>query len=267
MKFSILTALTFLTASVISAPPSSSPNSLSVRDDSPLADYSPLEKRKGGGGGKGGGGSSGGKGGGGSSGSGGRPISSYSFSPSSSTGGRTRDGSGPPPPYSGRYAGGAAVPFTAGGKSPSRGIAPYALPIAGLAIFPGIFLFGAVWAYGYPIGYNYYDGVRNHTSNVTCVCQKYQVCGCDPSDNSTVLHSIINNGTGGAPVNTSTIRTIMQDGEEKTYINGSLPNGTTASGGTDPSNAGEVSAATQLVMSYAGYWLMVVTVVAGVCMT
>lgn len=101
---------------------------------SPMA----LEKRKGGGGGgRGGGSSSGGGSSGGRSGSGssGRPISSYSFSPQSNIGGKTIGGSGPPPAYpGGRYAGGATVPYTAGGRSPSRGIAPYAFPLVGFAV-------------------------------------------------------------------------------------------------------------------------------------
>jgi len=183
----------------------------------------------------------------------------------SNVGGSTRDGSGTRPSYGNRYSGGAVVPYTAGKRSPTRNIAPFALPIAGLAIFPGLWLYGSLWAYPYPTGYHWYDGHENRTSNVTCLCQRYQVCGCDPQDNSTFLNQVVANGTNGSPINSSTIRTVTWDnGTTMSYINGSLANGTTASGGDAPSNASQVSAGVQIVMGYAGYWLMVVTVVAGV---
>lgn len=229
-----------------------------------------LEKRKGGGGGRGGGGgSSGGRSSGGSSGGGGgRPISSYSFSPQSSAGGRTISGSGPAPAYGSRYAGGATVPFTSGARSPSRGIAPYAFPLAGFAVFPGLWLYGSLYAYPYGYGYHYYHDGQNKTSNVTCLCQEYQVCGCDPDGNQTALAQQVANGTdGGPPVNSSVVRTVQYDnGTEMTYINGSLPNGTTAPGGDEPSDESQISAAVQHFMGYAGYWLMVTTVGWGVWM-
>lgn len=261
MKFFSIATLFLLTSSVISLPPPSSDiHALSVRDASPLENYSPLEKRKGGGRGKGGGGGGGG--------GGARPISSYSFSPQSNLGGRTTSGSGPPPAYGSRYTGGAIVPYTAGGKSPTRSITPYAFGLVGFAVFPAVFLYGSVFAYPYPIGYHYLLNGQNRTTNVTCLCQRYQVCGCDPDDNSTFLTQQIANGTlNGVPVNSSTVRTVdWGNGTESTYVNGSLPNGTTAPGGTEPSNESQISAAVQLVMGYAGYWLMVVTVVAGVMM-
>lgn len=225
-----------------------------------------LEKRKGGGGGRGG--SSGGRSGGSSGSSGGRPISSYSFSPQSNIGGRTISGSGQRPAYGDRYSGGASVPYTAGGRTPTRGIAPYAFPLAGFAVFPGLWLYGSAFAYPYGYGYHYYDRGENRTSNVTCLCQRYQVCGCDDDGNQTVLAQQVTNGTGeGAPVNSSTVRTVSYDnGTTMTYINGSLENGTTTDGGTEPSSEDQISAAVQHFMSYAGYWLMIVTVGWGVWM-
>lgn len=268
MKVSLMTALLYLTLLATAAPPPSSQFAeLSVRDASPLEQYSPLEKRKGGGGGKGGGGrSSSGSSSGGSSSGGSRPASSYSFSPSSNLGGRTRYGSGTPKTYGNRYVGGATVPYTAGGRSPSRGIAPYALPIAALAFFPGIFLYASVFAYPYPMYYHWNHDGQNRTSNVTCVCQRYQVCGCDPTDNSTFLDQVVSNGTG-QPVNSSTVRTIdYGNGTADTYINGTLANGTTAEGGTDPSSEDEISAGMRLAMNYGGYWIMVGTVAMGIWM-
>ena len=157
------------------------------------------------------------------------------------------------------------MPYTAGARSPSRSVAPYALGLGGLAIFPGLWLYGSLWAYGGYGGYHWYQDGQNRTSNVTCLCQRYQVCGCDPQENSTFLNEQLANGTGGAPINSTTARTVTYDnGSTISYINGSLPNGTTAPGGTDPSNANEISAAGKLVLNYAGYWIMVVTVLAAV---
>jgi hypothetical protein len=61
-----------------------------------------------------------------------------------------------------------------------------------------------------------------------------------------------------APVNTSTVRTVTFDnGTTMTYINGSLANGTTAPGGTDPSDSSQVNPAVRLAIETSGYWLMV----------
>ena len=99
---------------------------------------------------------------------------------------------------------------------------------------------------------------------MSCLCQRYQVCGCDPDNNSTFLEDVVGNGTN-APVNTTLVRTVdYGNGTASTYINGSLANGTTASGGTDPSNADQIAAGVKLMMSYAGYWVMVVTMIAAV---
>lgn len=230
-----------------------------------------LEKRKGGGGGRGGGGGGGrSSGSSGSSGGSSRPVSSYSFSPQNNAGGRTTRGSGQPPAYGSRYMGGAAVPYTAGARSPSRSIAPFAFPLVGFAVFPGLWLYSSAYAYPYGYGYHWYDDGRgeNRTSNVTCLCQRYQVCGCDPDDNQTALAQMVTDGkTEGAPVNSSTVRTVdYANGTTMTYINGSLENGTTAPGGTEPSDESQISAAVQRFMGYAGYWLMVATVGWGVWM-
>jgi hypothetical protein len=220
-----------------------------------------LEKRKGGGrGGSGGGRSSGSSGGGGSS----RPISSYSFSPQSNLGGRTISGSGQRPAYGNRYTGGATVPYTAGAASPGRGIRPYALPLAGFAVFPAVALGGYGYMYAYPYygagypGYHYIDNDGNNkTSNVTCLCQRYQVCGCDPQDNNTQVAEILTNGTGRVgdpPVNSTQVKTVdWGNGTVASYINGSLENGTTAPGGTEPSDESQISAAWKVGVGAIGY--------------
>jgi hypothetical protein len=175
-------------------------------------------------------------------------------------GGRTRSGSGLRPAYDGHYAGGAAVPYTSGLRSPSRGYLPLALPIAAFAFFPGLWLYGTLFAYPYHFPYYYDNNGRNDTVNVTCLCQKYSECGCDDNGNSTFVQNLINNGTDH-PVNSSVVRFITYpNGTSAAYINGTLPNGTTAAGGTDPSNAGEISGVARLAIQYAGYWVMVATV-------
>jgi hypothetical protein len=75
-------------------------------------------------------------------------------------------------------------------------------------------------------------------------------------------------------VNTSTVRTVdFGNGTVSTIINGSLANGTTASGGTDPSDdsedsdTSEVSSGMKLAMNIGGYWVMVATVILGMWMT
>ncbi|KIW90296.1 uncharacterized protein Z519_08940 [Cladophialophora bantiana CBS 173.52] len=274
MKFLQITLLFCIASFVASVPPLSLSTDLSLRDASPLHSFNYLEKRKGGGGGKGSGGSggssgssSGGRTGSGSSsgGSSTRPNGvPYSFSPSSNVGGRTRDGSGTPKAYGGRYTGGAVVPFTAGKRSPTLGVAPFFIGAGALAFFPGLWLYGSVWAYPYGFPYHWTDpDGRNRTSNVTCLCQQYQVCGCDPNDNSTFLTQVVTNGssTPVAPVNTSTVRTVtFSNGSTSTYINGSLANGTTADGGTDPSDPSQVSASVRMVVELSGYWAMLVIV-------
>lgn len=115
--------------------------------------------------------------------------------------------------------------------------------------------------------YHWNQDGQNRTSNVTCLCQQYQVCGCDPTDNSTFLDQVVSNGTGGAPVNSSLVRTIdYGNGSAATYINGSLANGTTADGGSDPSSESQVSPAVRLAMGYVGYWVMTTTVMVGMWM-
>jgi len=261
MKWSVIfTTFLSLAAALPPQHPSQQPHDAALSLRNPSADfdgskYTELEKRRGGGGGKGGGGSSGGKGG---SGSGGRSASSYSYSPQSNLGGRTRDGSGTPPSYGGRYTGGAAVPYSSGGKSPTRGITPFLLPIGALAFFPALWLFPA-FAYPYAgYGYHWYDNGRNRTANVTCLCQQYSVCGCDPGNgNDTIIAQQLTNGLGsGAPVNSTQVRVVdFGNGNTTAYINGTLDNGTTASGGTDPSNDDQISAGIRLLTNYGGYWV------------
>ncbi|KAI9762505.1 MAG: hypothetical protein M1835_008004 [Candelina submexicana] len=196
-----------------------------------------LEKRRGGGGSSGGGG----RGGGSSSSSSGSSSSGSSSSGSSSSGGArgggvagtgagsgssnaggaTRTGSGVTPGYGGGafYGGGSRTPYRAGSRSP-LGLAPFLLVGAGLAIFPGLWLYGA-YAYPYSSPYNF----RNRTSNenqtlpITCLCQEYSVCGCDDNNNSTYLDGILGNGSMAA-LNDSLARISDVNGTRTLVLNG-----------------------------------------------
>lgn len=209
-----------------------------------------LWKRRGGGGGGGrGGGSSGSSGS--SGGSGGRG------STSSSAGGRTTTGSGPAPAYGGGkyYGGGAAVPYKAGGRSPS-GINPVFLGAgAALAFWPGLWLYGA-YMYPYSHHHSYYNASskQNETKPVTCGCDPYLVCGCDENGDPQFLSDIVGNGTN---LNSTLVAVGTVDGVQRILINGTLPNGTTAAGGTEDPNAG---AGLQTMLRAAGWWPVVAIV-------
>ncbi|EEP82701.1 predicted protein [Uncinocarpus reesii 1704] len=253
----------------------------SLRDLEPVIAHTPklpeLEKRKGGGGGGGRGGGGGGRGGGGRggggrsggnsggrSGGGGRP-GSPGTRPSSNAGGSSRSGSGRPRTYGGGgyYAGGSSVPYTAGRRSP-KGLFPFFLPVALLAFFPGLWLYGA-YAYQTNHGFNW----RNRTSNrnesipIVCLCQEYSVCGCDDNNNSTYIQSLLNDvDRNGLPRNSSVIKTVEVNGTTKIYINGTLPNGTTA---PDPSITENISNhVVPQILRLSGYWTMAAIVLATV---
>lgn len=225
-----------------------------------------LIKRKGGGGG-------GGRGGGGSSSSGGGRSSSSSSSggtsrsgastPSSNVGGRTRSGSGPAPIFGGFYTGGAAVPYRAGTRSPTRGFSPPLLPITAFAFFPGIWLYASLYSYpwGYPYYYNDAAG-RNISVDVTCLCQEYSVCSCDDKENVTFARRLLHDDSEFPKNSTNVVvLPVLENGTQKAYVNGTLPNGTTAAGGTDEGISSD-AAHVALLLNYSGYWLMLATVAA-----
>ncbi|CAO2657932.1 Nn.00g071920.m01.CDS01 [Neocucurbitaria sp. VM-36] len=232
-----------------------------------------LEKRKGGGGRGGGGGSSGGGRSGGSSSGGSSRTSSSSFS-----GGSTRSGSGPSRAFgNGRYyGGGAAVPYSAGSRTP-KGLLAGALiaPFLILAVFPGIWLYN-VYPYHYNNPYRFYNqsAINNTNSNskratganetlpVLCLCQEFSVCGCDENDDQQYLDDLVGNGSY-ASLNKTLVTVSDVNGTKTLVLNGTLPNGTTAPGGTDD----DEGAAVNLAMGkYTGYWAMALIVFYGVFM-
>jgi hypothetical protein len=167
------------------------------------------------------------------------------------------------------YAGGARSPYTSGSRS-SSGITPFLLPVAALAFFPGVWLAGA---YAYPYAHSYYyhdnDNNKNESLPVTCLCQEYQECGCDDTNNSTYYQSLFN---GTQPHNTSVARVVNVNGTKTIVINGTLANGTTADDGTSSSSTSSTSSSTSgaaqgplvTLINASGYWVMVAVVAATV---
>jgi hypothetical protein len=177
----------------------------------------------------------------------------------SNAGGSTVQGTGPARSYGGGayYGGGAGAPYTAGRRSPA-GIFPFLLPVAALSIFPGLWLYDA-YAYPYGSPYNFRnetDSNRNTTIPVTCLCQEYSVCGCDQNENSTYLDTIIGNGSE-SDMDPTVSRISVVNGTKTLVINGTLPNGTTAPGGSVSAYG---SGAIKLAVENSGYWVMVAVV-------
>jgi hypothetical protein len=219
--------------------------------------------------------------------------SSAKGSSSSNTGGSTKTGSGVTKNYGGGkyYGGGATTPYTSGAKSP-LGISPVPVAagvgIGALAYYPGHYYYGA---YAYPYYHPYYfhnrtahrnstnttktrrdldfpvlrlrqtdDTGANETKPVVCLCGMYAECGCDDSGNTTFLDSLIGDGTY-ANLNLSLVQVADVNGTSTIVLNGTLPNGTTDSGGTENANG-----ATRVVAQSGGYWVMIALVMATVYM-
>jgi len=251
------------------------------------SEYS-LERRKGGGGASSVGSSGGRSSSGGSSSSSGSRSSSGATSGSSRTsgtsamGGSTRSGSGLTRSFGGGryYSGGAAVPYKAGKRTPQGLIAGALItPLVLLSIMPGLWLYNA-YPYYYNNPYRFYnqsaqnDGDNNSNKNrrglrgrqsmgqnqtlpVMCLCQEFTSCGCDENGDQQYLNDLIGNGSYAA-LNKTLVTVSDVNGTRTLVLNGSLPNGTTAPGGTD----GQEGLANSLGMGkYTGYWALFLVVV------
>ncbi|KAK0747869.1 hypothetical protein B0T21DRAFT_355299 [Apiosordaria backusii] len=181
----------------------------------------------------------------------------------STSGGRTTTGTGPAPAYGGGryYGGGAAVPYRAGSRSPTRSIAPVLLGASFLAFWPGLWLTSA-YLYNHPRPYTYYNASseQNETKPVTCACAENSVCGCDDNDDKQYMNDLIGNGSYDA-LNKSVVNVANVNGTSTILINGTLPDGTTAAGGNEApgSAAGD---GLRILLENAGWWPVVATVCA-----
>lgn len=179
---------------------------------------------------------------------------------SSSTGGATKSGSGPAPRYGGGsyYSGGASTPYRSGGRSPS-GISPFLLGagLGALVFFPllawphGAYFYPYVHPYGF---YNHSSG-RNESKPVQCICDPEVECGCD-DDGTNITTSVLNELIGDGDYNKLN-QSEVTVANNTIFVNGTLPNGTTASGGDEDANAG---AGMRFLLENVGWWPVVATV-------
>ncbi|KAK1984652.1 hypothetical protein LZ30DRAFT_710939 [Colletotrichum cereale] len=180
--------------------------------------------------------------------------------PGDNTGGSTRSGSGPSPAYGGGryYGGGAAVPYRAGAARGS--IVPFVLVGGALAFWPGLWLAGA-YMYPYSHPYRYYNETarENQTKAVLCGCAEELPCSCEDNNATDYMNSLLGNGSYNG-LNKSVVNIGEVNGTETILINGTLPSGTTASGGTDDVG----SAAFRTAVETLGFWPVAAVVLATV---
>lgn len=75
------------------------------------------------------------------------------------------------------------------------------------------------------------------------------------------MDALIGNGSTSA-LNSSVVRVAEVNGTSTIVVNGTLPNGTTASGGTDSATSGAM-----ILVENSGYWVMAAMVGCAVFMT
>jgi len=92
----------------------------------------------------------------------------------------------------------------------------------------------------------------NMSLPVTCLCQEYQVCGCDENDDQMYLKDLVGNGSYAA-LNKTLVTVSDVNGTQTLVLNGSLPNGTTAPGGSDDDDSAALAIT---IGKYGGYWAM-----------
>jgi hypothetical protein len=146
------------------------------------------------------------------------------------------------------------VPYRAGGISP-LGIAPFFLLGAGLAFWPGIWLYGAhMYPYYHPYSYYNRTAAANQTRAVICGCDPYQPCGCDDSNNTAFIQDVVGDGIN---YNKSVLAVGVYNGNTTLLLNGTLPNGTTAPGGEDDADDESAAGGMRNLIEAIGFWPMV----------
>lgn len=115
-----------------------------------------------------------------------------------------------------------------------------------------------MYPYAHPYGFYNHSSNKNESKPVKCACDETVECGCDEDGNSTTLRELVGNGSYDA-LNKSIINVADVNGTSTILLNGTLPNGTTASGGTEDANA---AGSLQFLLNSAGWWPVVATVCA-----
>lgn len=135
--------------------------------------------------------------------------------------------------------------------------------LGGAALFlimPGIWLY-SVYPYNFNNPYRFrnqsmqnetFPNGTNMSLPVTCLCQEYQVCGCDENDDQMYLKDLVGNGSYAA-LNKTLVTVSDVNGTQTLVLNGSLPNGTTAPGGSDDDDSAALAIT---IGKYGGYWAM-----------
>jgi hypothetical protein len=96
---------------------------------------------------------------------------------------------------------------------------------------------------------------------IVCLCQLYSVCGCDDNKDDAYFSSLLNDtNSQNLPRNSEVVRVALVNGTTRIYVNGTLPNGTTA---PDPSIT-EDAAVSGKLLKLSGYWAMAALSVAAV---
>jgi hypothetical protein len=139
-----------------------------------------------------------------------------------------------------------------------------------------------LYPYSHPFVFYNMSSNRNESKPVICACDETVECGCDDNSDNAFMTDIIGNGrympacslidsnpiaadkmltshTSYDALNKSLVTVAAVNGTSTILINGTLPNGTTANGGTDDPNAG---AGMQVLLRGAGWWPVVATVLA-----
>lgn len=119
-------------------------------------------------------------------------------------------------------------------------------------------------AYCYPYAHPYtFQNVTTNneeTKPVECLCTIDQECGCDDnSDDKEYMSSILGDGSYEG-LNKTLVDVATINGTTTIVINGTLPNGTTASGGTE--DAFSAADGVRGLIPAMGWWLIATTALA-----
>lgn len=142
-----------------------------------------------------------------------------------------------------------------------------ALGAGAYAFWPGTW-YHAPYYYPYSHAHSYYNrsSNQNETRPVACGCDSTVVCACEDTGNATFMNELVGDGSYARLQNSSDIAIGNVNGTQTLLINGTLPLGTTAAGGTDVPEEDDdsVSPTGAAVLNAAGWWPLVATVVVAV---
>lgn len=114
-----------------------------------------------------------------------------------------------------------------------------------------------IYPYASPWTYRNATTGNNETKPVQCGCDEYQECGCDENNSTDYITSVIGNGSYDQ-LNSSLVSVAAVNGTDTILLNGTLPNGTTASGGTDDPSAAGIGM--RRMAEAVGWWPLAATI-------